>query len=182
MGGKKILLPYLNEQLNLALTNQIARKPDLPRLTILGIGNELNGDDAAGVLIVRKLKQKLPQQDKIQLIEGSIAPENYSSVIRKFNPEWIWLIDAVDFDADPGHVQIIDTHSIETISSDTHRLPIDLLFRILKIDCQPEILLLGIQPSGIEPFTNPSMTVRKSIQKTTRFLLHWIKNTYNIKS
>lgn len=172
--------PYLNEQLNQALTNHLANKNKLPRLTILGIGNELNGDDAAGVLIVRNLSKKIPKLDQIQLLEGSIAPENYSSVIRKFNPDWIWLIDAAVFGGNPGRVQLFDTARIETLSGNTHRLSPNLLLSFLQLDTDAEALLIGIQPEVVDPFSEISPAVRQSIQETTKFILRWLQNTYNI--
>ena len=171
---------YLNEQLNQALTNHLANKIDLPRLTILGIGNELNGDDAAGIMIVRYLTKKLPKLDRIQLIEGSIAPENYSSVIRKFNPDWIWLIDAATFGENPGRVQLFDPVRIETLAANTHRLSPNLLISFLQLDTHAEAFLIGIQPEVVDPFSAISPAVKQSIQETTKFLLRWLQNTYNI--
>ncbi len=171
---------YLNEQLNQALTNHLANKSLLPRLTILGIGNELNGDDGAGVLIVRYLKKKLPKFDQIQLIEGSIAPENYSSVIRKFNPDWIWIIDAAVFGENPGCVQLFDPSRIETLATNTHRLSPNLLVSFLQLDTNAEAFLIGIQPEVVDPFSEISPAVKRSIQETSKFLLRWLQNTYNI--
>ncbi len=174
------MLSYLNEQLNQALTNHLANNNQLPRLTILGIGNELNGDDAAGVLIVRKLKKKLEKFDQIQLLEGSIAPENYSGVIRKFNPDWIWLIDAAAQGELPGYVQLFDSARIETIATNTHRLSPQLLISFLQIDSNSKGFLLGIEPEVIDPFSEISAAVKKSVRDTSKFLLRWIENTYNI--
>ncbi len=171
---------YLNEQLNQALTNHLANKNDLPRLTILGIGNELNGDDAAGVLIVKYLKKKLPIFGQFQLIEGSIAPENYSGVIRKFNPDWIWLIDAAVFGENPGCVQLFDPLRIKTLATNTHRLSPDVLISFLQLDTHAEAFLIGIQPEIVGPFSEISPGVKLSIKETAKFLLRWLQNTYNI--
>ncbi|MBE0686240.1 MAG: hydrogenase 3 maturation endopeptidase HyCI [Anaerolineaceae bacterium] len=149
-------------------------------MTILGIGNELNGDDAAGVLIVRYLKKKLPKFDQIQLIEGSIAPENYSGVIRTFNPDWIWLIDAAVIGKNPGDVQLFDPSSIETVVANTHRMSPGLLISFLQIDTNAEVFLIGIQPEIVDPFSEPSPKVKTSIQETSKFLLRWLQNNYNI--
>ncbi|HQN05393.1 MAG TPA: hydrogenase maturation protease, partial [Anaerolineaceae bacterium] len=64
------------------------------RVVILGVGNELRGDDAAGVLAVRKLLKKKEKLDDVLIIEGAQAPENFTSVIRRFNPHLILIIDA----------------------------------------------------------------------------------------
>jgi len=149
-------------------------------LTILGIGNELNGDDGVGVLIVRHLKKRLSKFDQIQLIEGSIAPENYSSVIRKFNPDWIWLIDAAVIGKNPGDVQLFDPSSIETVVANTHRMSPRFLISFLQIDTNAVAFLIGIQPEVVDPFSEISPAVKRSIQETTKLLLRWLQITYNI--
>ncbi len=146
----------------------------------MGIGNELNGDDAAGILIVRNLKNKLPKCDQIQLIEGSIAPENYSGVIRRFNPDWIWLIDAAAFGERPGNVQLFDSSMIKTVAANTHRLSPDLLISFLQIDSTALGFLLGIEPAVIDPFSEISPAIKKSVRDTSKFLLRWLQKTYNI--
>lgn len=172
------MLSCLNAQLDQALTNHLAKNKQTPRLTILGIGNELNGDDAAGILIVRNLKNKLTI-DKIQLIEGSIAPENYSAVIRKFMPDWIWLIDAAAFGEQPGNVQLFESSQIQSVGANTHRLSPDLLISFLQIDSNAKGFLIGIEPNMVDPFSEISPVVKNSIRETSKFLLHWLKNTYN---
>jgi hydrogenase 3 maturation protease len=170
----------LNKQLNQALTNHLASNDQLPRLTILGIGNELNGDDAAGVLVVRTLKKKLLKFDQIQLIEGSIAPENFSGIIRNFYPDWIWLIDVAALGELPGQVQLFDSSMIETVGANTHRLSPHLLITFLQIDSNVKGFLIGIEPAVIDPFSEISPVVYKSIQETSKFLLRWLVKTYNI--
>lgn len=174
------MLSYLNKQLNQALTNHLASNDQPPRLTILGIGNELNGDDAAGVLVVRSLKKKLLKFDQIQLIDGSIAPENFSGIIRKFNPDWIWLIDVAALGELPGQVQLFDSSKIEKVGANTHRLSPHLLITYLQIDSIVKGFLIGIEPESIDPFSEISPAVKKSIRITSKFLLRWLQNTYTI--
>lgn len=170
----------MREQLNQALTNLLAKNNDLPRLVILGVGNELNGDDAAGVLLVRKLKKLLPEHERILLIEASVAPENYTSIIRNYAPEWIWIFDAADLEIEPGGVQIIDISNIDSVGANTHRLSLSLLISYFQSEIGSETLILGIQPVTVDPFSNISLPVKQSIKQISRFLLDWLKNTYDI--
>lgn len=49
------------------------------RIALVGIGNELNGDDAAGVLMVRILAQKFQNQEK-HIGQGKTAEDRCASV------------------------------------------------------------------------------------------------------
>ena len=160
--------------------NHLAKTGEPPRLSIVGIGNELNGDDAAGVLILRILKRRLPVDKRIQLLEGSIAPENYASTISRFSPDWLWLVDAADFRENPGSLKLIDLDRIEIGVPSTHSLSPDLLFSIFNLNTQVKIFFFGIQPESVESFTEPSGVIHKTIRNTANFLLHWTKFAYNI--
>lgn len=170
----------MKEQLDQELICHLTENRALPKLVILGIGNEVNGDDAAGVLIVRKIKKKLPTIAQVRLIEGSIAPENYSKKIREFDPDWIWLIDAAHTGAIPGAVKFIPLENIAEIGANTHRLSPNLLLYYLHLQFDFKALMIGVQPENIQSFSSISARVRKSINNTSEFLLHWIKSTYKI--
>lgn len=170
----------MSEQLDQAKTNHLAKNNSLPKIAIIGIGNELNGDDAAGVLIVRKIKNNLPENRQILIVEGSTAPENHTGVIRNFKPDWIWLFDAADLGDKPGSVQLIDLEKVQSIGADTHRLAPTLLLSFLSLEMEFKAFLFGINPESVEPFTEVSDTIEKSIENTSKFFLLWLKNTYNI--
>lgn len=170
----------MSEQLNQALTNHLAKNNSLPKLAIVGIGNELNGDDAAGVLVVKKLKSQLPSTEKMLLIEGSIAPENFTGSIRNFRPDWIWVFDAAEMEKKPGDVELIDLDLVESVGSNTHRLPPTLFLSYLKMEINFHPFLFGINPENVEPFSEISEPIKIAIEKTTRFFLQWLRNNYNI--
>lgn len=162
------------------MTNHLARNDSLPNIAIIGVGNEFNGDDAAGVLIVKNLKKNIPKNDKIIFVEGSNAPENYTGVIRTFKPDWIWVFDAAQLENEPGVVELIDLDSVEGVGANTHRLPPTLFLSYLKLEIDFKPFLFGINPERIEPFTDVSESVKISIEKTTGFFLQWLRNNYNI--
>lgn len=171
---------YLSEHLDQALTSHLAKNNLLPKLVILGIGNEINGDDAAGVLIVQRLKKAISKSDQVKLIDASIAPENFTGVIRDFNPDWIWIFDAAGLDRQPGTLQFIDWDSIASQGANTHRIAPTMFLSYLKLELDFQIFFFGIQPNLVEPFSDLSSPVKRTIQITTKFLLQWLKNTYNI--
>ncbi|MRR29117.1 hydrogenase 3 maturation endopeptidase HyCI, partial [bacterium] len=61
---------------------------------MLGIGNELNGDDSAGNWVARKLGKRLKAQPNLLVMDCGTLPENASGPLRRFGPRLILLIDA----------------------------------------------------------------------------------------
>ncbi len=165
----------LKEPLNLALTSQIANKKTAPRIVIVGIGNELNGDDGAALIVIRQLRMLLPPSDSLLLLEGSIAPENYTATIRRFRPDWIWLVDAAEMGLPCADIAILETEPVEGMLPSTHSMPLSLLARFLEKETAARVFIFGIQPENIEPFTEISAQVRKAACQMADHLNHWIR-------
>jgi hydrogenase maturation protease len=66
------------------------------RLAIVGIGHELRGDDGVGVTIVRRLQETCSGSDSLLLLDAGSAPENCTGILRRFAPDVIVLLDAVE--------------------------------------------------------------------------------------
>ncbi|MBP8856853.1 MAG: hydrogenase 3 maturation endopeptidase HyCI [Anaerolineaceae bacterium] len=115
----------------------------------MGVGNELRGDDAAGVLAVRKLLKKKEQLDDVLIIEGAQAPENFTSVIRRFNPHLILIIDAGDFGADPGVITLIEPDEAQG-GMGTHGLSLGDFLHYLQLETGSKTAILAIQAAGNE--------------------------------
>ena len=60
-----------------------------PRVAVVGIGNEFNGDDCAGPLIARKLIARVTPRENILIVDAGTAPENITGSLRSF-PAAIW--------------------------------------------------------------------------------------------
>lgn len=121
--------------------------PRPARVAILGIGNELNGDDAAGVRVVRELAARLPATPGVLLIDGGIAPENFTGPLRRFRPDLVIEIDAALLDEPPGTTRAIDWREADGLSASTHTLPPSVLASYLVSETGCEVRLIGIQPA-----------------------------------
>lgn len=162
--------------LNQALTNHLVTNSFVPKIAIVGIGNELNGDDGAGVLVSRKIKKALSFSDKLLIVEGSIAPENFSAPIRRFKPNWIWLVDAADLSRSPGYIETIALEEVDGVSVFSHGLPLSIFGKYLQSETGALIIIFGIQPENLEPFTQISKAAGKSIDQLSEELISWLKN------
>lgn len=122
----------------------------------MGIGNEMRADDAAGMLVARRLL-KYPcvgENERVRVILAEHAPENATWQLRGFAPHLVLLVDAASMDELPGAVRWIEMEDIEGMSASTHSLPLSMLARYLQLEFHCPVALIGIQPASIE-FDNP---------------------------
>ncbi len=170
MAEKRISKPTWQGQLQAALTSQ-AKDSQPFRLAILGIGNEFNGDDAAGILVLRALSSKLGQRPNLLLLEAGTAPENFSGSLRRFQPDLVILIDSADTGSLPGTVTWLDVQDTEGFSASTHSLPPSVFASYLIQEFGCRVALLGIQVERVgfnEAIHHP---IRLAIRKVVKGLL-----------
>lgn len=117
------------------------------RIAIVGIGNTLRSDDAAGILVARALAttRLLPNPKPILVIDAGHAPENCTAQLRRFAPDVVLLVDAVEMGEAPGFVRWVEMDEIEGMSASTHSLPLSMLASFLNWELKCEVTLLGIQ-------------------------------------
>ncbi len=150
----------------------LALKATLPppdaRVAVLGIGNELRGDDAAGVLVARRLAKT--HSDRALVFDGGQTPENCTSALRRFRPAFILLIDAALIEAPVGTIRYLELEQALESSATTHSLSLHLLATYLSTEFECRFGVLGIQPGHTE-FNQPlSPPVRNAVRTITRQL------------
>lgn len=138
-------------------------------IAILGIGNEMRGDDAAGMLVVHALELRVAKLGYLRLnknlltLKGGHAPENAAGELRKFYPDLVLLIDAADMGKEVGSIAFIPMEQIDGVSASTHSLPLSMLARYLTLELNCEVVLLGIQPKSIEMGESVSDEVNQAV-------------------
>lgn len=147
------------------------------RVAVMGIGNELNGDDAAGVLSARALSASLKgsaanteSDPNLLVIEAGAAPENFTGPLRRFQPDLVLLIDAADLDSTPGTIEWIDIQDADGLSASTHTLPPSVFatFLINELNCQ--VAVMGIQVKQVEFDQPPSSEILATVLELSREL------------
>ncbi len=116
------------------------------RLAVVGIGHELRGDDAVGLYIIRELQAQLPPQEYMVLFKAGAVPENMTGVLRRFQPDTVLLIDAVDMGKPPGTPGLFEACDTTHFTASTHTLPLSVFADYLTKEIGCRVLLLGIQP------------------------------------
>jgi hydrogenase 3 maturation protease len=142
---------------------------------VFGIGNRLGGDDAAGTCVVDILNQRQNKtrallDTEIVAIDVGTAPESYTSVIRRHQPDLLILIDAADMGLTPGVLRAITPEKISILSFSTHNMPLSMFISYVEEFCG-EILLIGVQPEQTEMGNGLSKAVRKSVKKLAETIL-----------
>lgn len=150
-----------------------------PRVAVVGVGNELNGDDAVGVAVLRALQAALPQPPAhLLLLEGGLAPENFTGPLRRFAPDAVLLVDAANMGERPGSVRLVDLNLVDGMSGSTHTLPPTVLAEFLLVELHCQVLLLGIQPAQVD-FDEPmTPAVRRAGWRVARELKAVLADLY----
>jgi hydrogenase 3 maturation protease len=144
------------------------------RIAVLGVGNELNGDDAAGVRVVRELAARLPATPGVLLIDGGVAPENFSGPLRRFQPDLVLEVDAADLGEAPGTTRWVDWREADGLSASTHTLPPSVLADYLVSELGCEVSLIGIQPACLDLNAPLSPAVGRAVRQLADALCEWI--------
>lgn len=147
----------------------------MSRTIVLGIGNRLGGDDAAGTSLVdmlnqRQHKAKTLYSREITTIDTGTAPESYTSVIRRHRPELLILVDAADMGLSPGALRIVPPEKITMLPFSTHSMPLSMFMSYVKESCG-KILLVGVQPEQTETGRGISKAVHTSLKRLAEAIL-----------
>ncbi|HEX8991302.1 MAG TPA: hydrogenase 3 maturation endopeptidase HyCI [Anaerolineales bacterium] len=146
-----------------------------PRLAFMGIGHELCGDDAVGMRIAGLLRPLLGRDERCLVLEAGPAPENFTGVLRRFQPDLVVLLDSALMDEAPGGVRWLDWQETESLSASTHTLPLHLLVSYLTAELGCATGLIGIQPG--QTFADAPLTpsVQSAAEVVAGFLADSVK-------
>ncbi len=143
------------------------------KVCVLGIGSDLRGDDAAGLVIADNLSRRCPQKfkERLYVIYASTAPENFTGEIKKVKPTHLLIVDCADMGLEPGGVAVVEEKNIQGVSFSTHTLPISIVVDYLKKDIDFNTLVVGIQPSNTDFGAEISEEVIKACDLVTDAVL-----------
>jgi hydrogenase 3 maturation protease len=145
------------------------------RVAVVGVGNELMGDDGVGMHVVRALRERAGARPDLAVFETGTAPENFTGPLRRFRPTVTILVDAADLGERPGAVAWADWQASDGLSASTHTLPPSVFARYLVEALGSHVLLLAVQPETFE-FGQPlSPAVQAAVEPAVVALLAWLK-------
>ena len=147
------------------------------RTAVIGVGNRLWGDDGAGPELLKRLKEEwegrethLDSQGRILFIDAGDSPEDCLIRVIDFKPDLVLAIDAVDLQAEPGSIAILQSKGIpEAFCCSTHRLSLRTLLRLWEKNGS-KTFVLGIQPKDVIFKEGLSPEVQMSIDSLAQIL------------
>ncbi|MCF7823169.1 MAG: HyaD/HybD family hydrogenase maturation endopeptidase [Candidatus Marinimicrobia bacterium] len=152
-----------------------------PEVVVIGLGNILMEDEGVGVHAVRHLEDKYRFNPEIEIVDGGTSGLD---LLPFFGPEKsILLIDAVNFNMEPGTVASLEDDAIlaqldPKIS--LHHLGLSDLISISELTDRKakKMTLLGIQPESMDNLDlEMTDTIKgifdKVIQNALRILNEW---------
>jgi hydrogenase 3 maturation protease len=145
-------------------------------IAVLGIGSDLRGDDAAGIIVAQQI-EKIKLSPKIKILIGATAPENLTGEIKKFKPSHLLIIDSADTNAQPGQISIIDPDKVGGTTFCTHCLPIKVMIDYLMQSlCDLKVITIGIQPKNIAVGFDVSKEVKKAAEELAKTIVSLFKS------
>ncbi len=135
---------------------------------VLGLGNLLMNDDAAGLQAAYELQKRYPDTQNFQIVDGGTQGLALLHLIGWADS--LLLLDAVNIGEPPGTVVLIEGEDIDTVMESKvspHQVGLqDLLATAELIGDRPAtVRLIGIQAQSIEMEMTLSLPVEQGLQK-----------------
>jgi hydrogenase maturation protease len=146
---------------------------------MVGLGNELRGDDAAGLLLARAVRERAP--DGIDVVELGGEPLD---LIEAWEGAGTALVaDAVCSGGEPGELRVIDAAAgplpAAFGSASTHALGLAEAVELGRAlgRLPSRLLVLGIEAADFEPGAAPSVAVLAAIEPAAECVLRWLRGS-----
>lgn len=131
------------------------------RVVVVGVGNALRADDAAGPMLAETLRPRFPDR----VFDVGEVPEDYLGPIRRARPDTILLVDAADFGGEPGAVRVVSGDEIDGLALGTHALPLSMFMEVASADTGALVHLVALQVKSTELGATMSEDVRASVER-----------------
>jgi hydrogenase 3 maturation protease len=144
-------------------------------IAVLGIGNEMMGDDAAGVLLVRELRKLTIGRTgtrTLHLFETHTTPENFTGAIERLEPDAVLMIDSAEMGAPVGEVRVLDAATMGSMMHSTHTMPLSFLAGYIERTTGAKVFAIGIQAGHIMLDQPMSREVAVSVKRAARVIAY----------
>jgi hydrogenase 3 maturation protease len=134
---------------------------------IMGIGNELNGDDGVGPYIA----DALADSTVFIVFNAGTQPDNFTGKITAMGPSHVVFVDAAMIDGEAGSTGVVPLETIDDVCFHTHYLPLMHIVKRLIDRCGCKVLVIGIRPVSMEPGDGLSPPVRQAADSLVSMLM-----------
>ena len=117
------------------------------KVTVIGVGNIIRGDDGLGPKLIELLRAR---KVNAGLIDCGTVPENYIFPILETGCETVIIVDAADIGMPPGTARVLGLDEIGNVSFSTHNPSPRLFTDLLKTGRDAmEIFVVSVQPKSM---------------------------------
>lgn len=159
---------------------------ELP-LLILGLGNEILGDDAAGIMVAKKLKKRLENTPHIHIDTTSLGGLRILDLMKDYKSAI--LIDTIKSGRKPpGYIHTFShrdfVSSLRMVSYHEINFSTALEFaRKMNITVPEKIIIFAIEAKRIQEFSSRiSKEVQRAINECVKKIISLIEREFNLKN
>lgn len=128
----------------------------------IGLGNEWRADDAAGLILLRRLRQR-PELKDYKCIEAGSNPENFLQDILDSQASHIIVIDTAKAGNPAGTIEFLKKQQFDHRQISTHTFSVDIIEEYLRRHRPIHFYYLGIEPLTTEFDTSLSDVIKQKI-------------------
>lgn len=144
-----------------------------PKLTILGVGNELLSDEGIGVHAIKKI-QKIKLPPEVEVIEGGTDGFGLINIITE--TDYLIVIDSIKGGSKPGTIyrfNIKDAPNCpDVFKTSVHQIGILEVINLSQlIGKTPETVVIGVEPENISSGMDLSAKIKEKIPKVIDLVL-----------
>jgi len=148
------------------------------KISLIGLGNILMGDEGVGVHAVEALKRKYEFPEGVSLLDGGTLGLDLLHLIEGMDR--VLFVDAVDLKRNPGTIAVIEDEDLPSFLGpklSLHHVGLsDLLFASSFMGTRPaEISLVGMQPETMEIGLELSKTVTDRFEKLLQVVVEKLR-------
>ena len=177
--GKRLESTKLTETKNLPpVTEKVGR--NIPRVTVLGIGNLLLQDEGVGVHLVQELAVRKVDCARLTVIDAGTTPDFLSLLDHDIDK--LIIVDAVTGGNDPGTLYRfgLDDLNLDSVAPvSLHEIGIVENLRIMSLlGKQPRsTVFIGVEPKTIDYGLELSPQIKEKLPKILELVLKEIEDT-----
>lgn len=150
------------------------------RTLVLGLGNDILGDDSIGLRVARRVAQRLPPSSGVTVSEDERGGLGLAEQLGGF--ERVLLVDAILTGAPPGTLHMLDIHSVPTQRTATaHGINLRMALELgrrsgLALPAEEAIVILGVEAAEVMTFSEHlTPEVEQAIPRAVAAIEAWLR-------
>ena len=142
---------------------------EIEKYAFICLGNIDRADDAFGILVGEKLKEKYPENVFSEL-DNDLSVFLFD-LIKNKQVQHVFLIDAVDFHGEPGEIIVKDDFDTKITQISTHTIPYDQIKNIIENN-KKKFQLIGSQVKDLTFLGEVSEEILDTVEEIATFFIN----------